>query len=87
LPDILRIAASDDPTVRTKALMFFLQTLPRYYYDYDPYDFRDLAFIPAILGSEKIMVKPLDVRGLPHHDFPSILTDPARCTLVLNGQN
>lgn len=69
MPDILRIAASDDPTVRTKALMFFLETSSRYYSNYDPYDFRDLAFIPAILGSKKVLVKPSDVRDLLRHDF------------------
>jgi hypothetical protein len=72
LPNILRIAASGDPTVRIKALMFFLEKSSDYYSDYDPHDFQDLAFIPAILGSEKVLAKPFEVRDLPHHDFPSI---------------
>lgn len=72
MPDILRIAASDDPTARTKAFMFFFEKLSDDYSCYDPLDFRHLAFIPAILGSKKVLAKPFEVRDLPHHEIPSI---------------
>ncbi len=71
LPDILRIAASDNPTVRAKALIFFLDNLSVKYSDYDPNNFRDLAFVPAVLGSEKVLAKPLEVRDLSPHHLPS----------------
>jgi hypothetical protein len=51
--------------------MFFLEKLSDNYSDYKPHDFRDLAFIPAILGSEKVLAKPFEVRDIHHHDFPS----------------
>jgi hypothetical protein len=59
------MAASDDSTVRTKALTFFLDNLYDIYRDYNPQDFWDLAFIPAVLGSEKMLAKPFEVRDLP----------------------
>jgi hypothetical protein len=62
LTDILQIAASDDPTTRTKALTFFLDNFyATYHRHYDSEHFRDLAFIPAVLGSGKVLAKPLEV--------------------------
>ena len=61
--DILRIAASENPTVRTKALTFFLDNISVKYSDYDPQNFRDLAFVPAIRGLEKVLAKPFEVRS------------------------
>ena len=45
-----------------KALTFFLEKITVKYSDYDPHDFRDLAFVPAVRGSEKLLAKPLEVR-------------------------
>ena len=70
LPEILRIASSDNSTVRTKALTFFLDNLYDMYPDYSPLKFRDLSFVPAVLGSEKVLAKPLEVGDLP----PSLLS-------------
>jgi hypothetical protein len=70
LQEILRIASSDNPTVRTKALTFFLDNLYNMYPDYNPLEFRDLAFVPATLGSEKVLAKPLEVGDPP----PSLLS-------------
>jgi len=64
LHEILRVAASDNPTVRTKAFTFFLDNLSVKYPDYNPYDFRDLAFVPAVLGSERLLAKPFEVRDV-----------------------
>ena len=69
LLEIIRIAASDNPTVRTKALTFFLDNISVKYSDYDPQNFRDLAFVPAILGSEKVLAKPFEVRDLTRSRF------------------
>jgi hypothetical protein len=63
LSEILNVAASD-ATVRTKALTFFLDNLSDKYNDYDPEIFRDLAFVPAVLGSEKLLSKPFEVINL-----------------------
>jgi hypothetical protein len=70
LQEILRIAASDNPTVQTKALTFFLDNLYDMYPDYDPVKFRNLSFVPAVLGSEKVLAKPLEVGDPP----PSLLS-------------
>ena len=65
LSEILNLAASDDPTVRIKALTFFLDNLSDKYHDYDPENFRDLAFVPSVIGSEKLLSKPFEVRYIP----------------------
>ena len=65
LEEILRIASSDNLIVRNKALTFFLNKLSDIYHDYNPRNFSDLAFVPAMLGSEKMLAKPFKVRDLP----------------------
>jgi hypothetical protein len=72
LGEILHMAASDNPTVRIKALAFFLDNLKNIYRDYDPKKFRDLAFVPAVLGSEKMLAKPFRVRDPPPSLFSFI---------------
>ncbi|KAF8497439.1 hypothetical protein F5888DRAFT_1634399 [Russula emetica] len=68
LTGILHIAASDNPSMRKKAFSFFLDNISKKkkkkencYFDYDPNNFQDLAFIPAILGSEKVLAKPFEL--------------------------
>ena len=86
LSEILNIAASDDQIVRTKALTFFLDNLSDKYNDYDPENFRDLAFVPAVLGSEKMLSKPFEVRKpFSISIFPSLKMIYGSCTLALNG--
>jgi hypothetical protein len=51
--------------VQTKALTYFLDNFDDIYRDYDPQNFSDLAFVPAVLGSKKMLAKPLEVRDLP----------------------
>ncbi|KAI0252773.1 hypothetical protein BJV78DRAFT_1198868 [Lactifluus subvellereus] len=65
LSEILGIAASDNPTVRGKALTFFLDNLSLKYSDYDPHNYRDLAFVPAVRGSEKLLSKPFELYAAP----------------------
>jgi Protein of unknown function (DUF3684) len=64
LTEILHITASDNPFMRTKAFSFFLDNISSIYTNYDPENFNHLAFIPAILGSEKVLAKPFEVRDL-----------------------
>ncbi|KAI0299353.1 hypothetical protein B0F90DRAFT_1810632 [Multifurca ochricompacta] len=61
LSEILKIAASGNPTVRGKALTFFLDNISLKYPNYDPYDYRDLAFVPAVRGSEEMLAKPFEL--------------------------
>ena len=68
LTEILHIAASGNPSLRTNALSFFLDNLSMYS-DYDPRHFRDLAFVPAIHCSAKVLAKPFEVRDLPASPF------------------
>lgn len=65
LQEILHIASSDNATVRTKALKFFLDNLYDMYPDYNPLNFREFAFVPAVRGSEKVLAKPLEVGDPP----------------------
>ncbi|KAH9953159.1 hypothetical protein BC827DRAFT_1380025 [Russula dissimulans] len=65
LHEILRIASADNPTARTKAFTFFLDNLSTKYPDYDPHDFRDLAFVPAVLGSGRLLAKPFGLFASP----------------------
>ena len=65
LQEILRIATLDNPTVWIKALTFFLDNLFNIYHDYNPQNFSDLTFVPAILGSEKMLAKSFKVQDLP----------------------
>ena len=69
LREILYLAASDNFTVRTKAFEFFLDKLHNVYPEYDPRNFRNLAFVPAVLGSEKMLAKPFKVRDPPPSPF------------------
>ena len=62
MPEIIRIAASDNLAVRAKALTFFLDNLSVKYSDYDPQNFQNIAFVPAVRGSEKVLAKPFEVR-------------------------
>lgn len=86
LTEILRIASSDNLFIRTKALSFFLDNISNNYSDYDPENFRDLAFVPAIFGSEKVLAKPFEVSDLTPC-FLSSKPTYGSSTLALNGQH
>ncbi|KAH8983017.1 hypothetical protein EDB92DRAFT_1804081, partial [Lactarius akahatsu] len=65
LSELLNITASNNQTVREKALTFFLDNLSVKYSDYDPDNYRDLAFVPALRGSEKVLAKPFELYASP----------------------
>ncbi|KAH8981254.1 hypothetical protein EDB83DRAFT_1390074 [Lactarius deliciosus] len=65
LSELLNITASDNQTVREKALTFFLDNLSVKYPDYDPNNYRDLAFVPALRRSEKVLAKPFELYASP----------------------
>jgi hypothetical protein len=48
LKDIINLAAGQDVTIRTKALRYFLDNYRERYGNYDPDDFAQTSFIPAI---------------------------------------
>lgn len=76
MPEIIHMAASDNPTARTKAFTFLLDNLNDIYPGYNPQDFWDLPFVPAVLGSEKMLAKPSEVRDLPPSLFFFSFIDP-----------
>ena len=57
---ILDIAAKDEPR-RTLALNYFLDNYTQKYTDYTPKAYANIAFVPAIHGGEKKLVKPPEV--------------------------
>ncbi|KAH9963432.1 hypothetical protein BGW80DRAFT_850444 [Lactifluus volemus] len=65
LSDILTIAASDNLTARDWALNYFLGNLSTRYSEYDPHNYRDLAFVPAVVGSMRVLAKPFEVYADP----------------------
>ncbi len=69
MPEILGISTSDNPSVRTKALSFLLDNISDKYRNYDPRGCRHLAFVPAVLGSKKMLAKPFEVRDMPRSWF------------------
>jgi Protein of unknown function (DUF3684) len=73
--------------VRTKAFSFFLANISNTYSNYNPKDFHDVAFVPAVLASENVLAKPLEVRDLTVSCFPSSNPTLGSCTLTLNGQH
>lgn len=87
LTEILRIAASENLSIRTKAFSFFLDNISNHYSDYDPENFRHLAFVPGILGSEKVLAKPYGVRDITPSYFPSSEPIHDSCTPVPNGRH
>lgn len=58
---ILGLAASPDQKVRTVALRYFLDNLAMKYVDYDPNNFSQIAFVPAVKDHKPYMAKPSEV--------------------------
>ncbi|KZT69065.1 hypothetical protein DAEQUDRAFT_751065 [Daedalea quercina L-15889] len=58
---ILELAASPDQKVRPVALRYFLDSLTTRYQDYDPSNFSQIAFIPALKSQQPYMAKPSEV--------------------------
>ncbi|KAI0046331.1 hypothetical protein FA95DRAFT_1398210 [Auriscalpium vulgare] len=65
LHDIIRLSASPNATLRSRALSYFLENFVSKYSDYDAQNFHDVAFIPAIRGPDKILAKPNEVFASP----------------------
>ncbi|KAI0933780.1 hypothetical protein AcW1_005516 [Taiwanofungus camphoratus] len=65
LPEILNLAASTNENVRTAALKYFLDNVTTKYPNYDPADFAELPYIPALRGDEPCMAKPFEVYASP----------------------
>ena len=62
---LLNQAASSDAMLRSNALKYLLDNYSRYP-DYNPENFREVAYVPAVIPSgEEIMAKPHEVRRMP----------------------
>ena len=55
LKDIVALCASPDPKVRQLALRYFLDNHSVRYIDFDPAQFSDVAFIPALNKTTPLM--------------------------------
>lgn len=91
LSELLNITASDNQSVREKALTFFLDNVSLKYSDYDPNNYRGLAFVPAVRGSEKVLAKPFELYASPEWAalgflvVDPLLQDGAASKLKLNN--
>ncbi|PPQ99714.1 hypothetical protein CVT24_009697 [Panaeolus cyanescens] len=47
LKDLITLCSDVDPDIRTTALKYLVDNIPSRYPDYDPYDFKDVKFLPA----------------------------------------
>ena len=55
------MAAGPDASIREKALQYFVDNFPKYSGQYDPHDYKELAFIPAIGKMGSHLAKPREV--------------------------
>ncbi|KAH9014859.1 hypothetical protein EDB84DRAFT_1590279 [Lactarius hengduanensis] len=91
LSELLNLTASDNQIVRENALAFFLSNLSLKYSNYDPNNYRDLAFVPAVRGSEKLLAKPFELYASPEWAtlgflvVDPLLQDGAASKLKLNS--
>ncbi|KAH9934863.1 uncharacterized protein B0H18DRAFT_1114703 [Fomitopsis serialis] len=65
LPVLLGLAASQDQKIRTAALRYFLDNVTTKYSDYDPNNFSQIAYIPAVKDRKPHMAKPSEVYASP----------------------
>ena len=61
LADLLKLAAGPDASIREKALQYFVDNFPKYSGQYDPHEYKDLAFVPAIGKMGSHLAKPKEV--------------------------
>ena len=57
----MKLAAGSDALVREKALQYFVDNFPKYSWQYDPHEYKDLAFVPAIGKMGSHLAKPKEV--------------------------
>ncbi|TBU28918.1 hypothetical protein BD311DRAFT_721461 [Dichomitus squalens] len=65
LPELIGLAASKDEATRTAALKYFFDNYTTRYSDYDPENFSNVAFVPAMKDSSRILARPHEVVSSP----------------------
>jgi hypothetical protein len=61
---IIALCASADPQIRPLALKYFLDNYASRYSDFEPSNFPDIAFIPALNQATPRMHKEVDIHTL-----------------------
>ena len=61
MPDLIGLAASNDEAIRTAALKYFFDNITTRYSDYDPENFSNVAFVPALKDNSKTLARPHEV--------------------------
>ena len=61
LAALIGLAASKEVAVRAAALKYFFDNYTTRYTDYDPDEFSNVAFIPAIKGTTRFLAAPHEV--------------------------
>ena len=86
LRELLLLAAGPDISLRPKALNFLLDNFVKAYSNYNPADFYDLAFIPALDKSGSKLAKPAEV-SLSFTEKVRCCPYCHRCLRILSGLN
>ena len=61
LRELIGLAASTDASTRAAALKYFFDNYATRYADYDPNDFSNVAYVPAMKGNTRCLAKPHEV--------------------------
>ncbi|KAI0822620.1 hypothetical protein BC628DRAFT_1388241 [Trametes gibbosa] len=61
LPDLIGLAASQDEKVRSAALKYLLDNYTTRYPNYDPIDFSNVSYVPAVKNGKPCLGKPHEV--------------------------
>ncbi|GLB37239.1 putative protein of unknown function (DUF3684) [Lyophyllum shimeji] len=61
LPILINLCASTDSNIRAVALKYLLENIGTHYKDYDPSNYSDVAFIPAIKSAKPCVGTPKEV--------------------------
>ncbi|KAF8972951.1 hypothetical protein BDZ97DRAFT_1778504 [Flammula alnicola] len=65
LNKLIDLCADKDSNIRTVALKYLIDNVGSRYQDYDPMDFKDIKFIPAVKGSEMCLGNIQEVFSSP----------------------
>ncbi|KAH9946348.1 uncharacterized protein BXZ73DRAFT_86493 [Epithele typhae] len=65
LPELIGLAANDNEPVRKAAMKYFFDHYATHYADYDPNNFSNVAFIPAVQGGKSCVARPHEVFSSP----------------------
>jgi hypothetical protein len=82
--EIIQLAASSDPIIRSKALGYFFENFHRHYADFDIGQYADVPFIPTRQKGTPHLAKPKEVRAASGCQLYHVLM-PFRCLSMQIG--